>query len=54
MLQIPLALPWVLVPTGGIWSHEADAWIVVGMGWFNGLLILLFVPWFSERVRSGP
>ena len=51
MLQIPLALPWFLLPIGGIWSHEADAWIVAGMGWLNALLLLLFGPWLIQRAR---
>jgi ABC-type sulfate transport system permease component len=51
MLQIPLALPWFLLPISGIWSHEVDAWIVAGMGWLNALLILLFGPWLIERAR---
>src|SRR5262245_47768990 len=27
MLQIPFALPWFLIPIGGLWSHETDAWV---------------------------
>ena len=54
MLQIPLALPWFLLPIGGIWSHEVDAWITAAMGWFNALLILLFFPeWRRRREREG-
>lgn len=50
MIQIPFALPWFLVPVGGIWSYETDAWIAAGMGWFNGLLILVLTPaWFQRR-----
>jgi hypothetical protein len=53
LFQIPFALPWFLVPIGGIWSHETDAWIAAGMGWFNGLLILMFLPAWLERRREG-
>jgi hypothetical protein len=50
MFQIPFAMPWFLIPIGGIWSLETDAWIAAGMGWFNGLLILMFLPpWLSRR-----
>ncbi len=52
MLQIPLALPWVLVPIGGIWSHETDAWVVAGMGWLNAVLLLLFGPSLLDRPRD--
>lgn len=44
LFQIPFALPWFLIPIGGIWSHETDAWVAAGMGWFNGLLILTLLP----------
>jgi hypothetical protein len=49
MLQIPFALPWFLLPIGGIWSHEVDAWIAAAMGWFNALLILLLLPEWRRR-----
>jgi hypothetical protein len=49
MLQIPFALPWFLLPIGGIWSPEVDAWITAAMGWFNALLILLFLPEWRRR-----
>jgi hypothetical protein len=53
LFQIPFALPWFLIPIGGIWSHETDAWIAAGMGWFNGLLILMFLPaWLSRRLNA--
>lgn len=55
MAQIPLALPWFLVPIGGIWSHGADAWIVAGMGWVNALLLLLYGECLLNRLRgTGP
>lgn len=60
LFQIPFALPWfvmwLVIPIGGIWSYETDAWITAGMGWFNGLLILMFLPaWVSRRAeRAGP
>jgi hypothetical protein len=43
LFEIPFALPWFLLPIGGIWSHQIDAWIAAGMGWLNALLILLFL-----------
>lgn len=49
MLQIPFALPWFLLPIGGIWSHEVDAWIAAAMGWFIALLILLLLPEWRRR-----
>jgi hypothetical protein len=53
LLQIPFALPWFLLPIGGIWSHQVDAWIAAAMGWFNALLILLFLPeWRRRRGRT--
>lgn len=54
LFQIPFALPWFLIPIGGIWSHETDAWIAAGMGWFNGLLILMFLPAWLSRRRERP
>jgi hypothetical protein len=54
ILQIPFALPWFLIPIGGIWSHEVDAWIAAGFGWFNGLFILLFLAEWSGRRRVQP
>lgn len=54
VLQIPFALPWCLIPIGDRWSHETDAWIVAGMGWFNGLLILALAPtWIARRRRHA-
>jgi hypothetical protein len=53
MAQIPFALPWFLIPIGDAWSHETDAWVVAAMGWFNGLLILLFLPEWRRRRRRA-
>jgi hypothetical protein len=54
ILQIPFALPWVVIPIGGRWSHETDAWIVAGMGWCNGLLVVALVPaWIARRRRHA-
>jgi hypothetical protein len=50
-LQIPLALPWALLPIRWIWTHEVNAWIDAGLGWLHALLILLFGPWLVERAR---
>lgn len=49
IFQIPFALPWFLIPIGGIWSNEVDAWIAAGMGWLNGLVILFFLPGWRAR-----
>jgi hypothetical protein len=54
LFQIPFALPWFLIPIGGIWSYETDAWIAAGMGWFNGLLILMFLSAWLSRGRERP
>ena len=51
MLQIPLALPWSLMPVRWMWSYEVNAWIDAVLGWLNALLILLFGPWLSQRAR---
>ena len=53
LLQIPLALPWFLLPTGAIWGHTVDAWVAAGMGWLNGLLVLLFGQALVQRLRGG-
>jgi hypothetical protein len=39
--QLPLALPWVLLPLPAItgWSYETDAWVVAGMGLLNGAIL---------------
>jgi hypothetical protein len=55
LLQIPFALPWLLIPIGGIWSHETDAWIAAAMGWFNAALILIYLPeWRRRRLPPPP
>ena len=50
MLQIPLALPWSLLPLPGWadWSHETDAWVLAAMGWANGAIVAL---WLDRRLR---
>lgn len=52
LLQIPLALPWFLLPLPALtgWSHEVDAWAVAAMGWANGLLI---AAWLRRRARHA-
>jgi hypothetical protein len=55
LFQIPFALPWFLIPLGGLWSHATDAWIIAGYGWFNGVILLLFFePWLSRVQRGSP
>jgi hypothetical protein len=55
LYQIPFALPWFLVPIGGIWSRETDAWIAAAMGWFNAALILIYLPaWQRRRLPPPP
>jgi hypothetical protein len=51
LLQIPLALPWSLLPVPGLtgWSHEADAWFLAAMGWVNGTILAV---WVDRRVRA--
>ena len=46
MLQIPFALPWFVIPIGGIWSHEVDAWVAAGYGWLNALILY---GWIARR-----
>jgi len=41
--QIPFALPWLLIPIGGIWSHETDTWIVAGYGLLNAGIIYRWI-----------
>jgi hypothetical protein len=54
IFQIPFALPWFLIPIGGIWSDEVDAWVVAGMGWGNAVILLLFLsPWLDRRPASA-
>ena len=45
MSQVPFALPWFLLPLPAVtgWSYEADAWVVAGMGWLNGLILGLWI-----------
>lgn len=51
ILQIPLALPWSLLPLPGWtgWSHETDAWVLAGMGWANGVIVAV---WLDRRLQS--
>jgi hypothetical protein len=47
--QIPLALPWFMLPIGMLTrSHQTDAWIAAGMGWANGVII---AAWIRRRYR---
>jgi hypothetical protein len=49
IFQLPFALPWFLLPIGGIWSHEVDAWVAAGMGWLNAALLLLYLDVWLDR-----
>jgi hypothetical protein len=53
MFQIPFALPWFLLPLPAVtgWSYETDAWVVAGMGWFNGLIL---GTWIAHRLATRP
>ena len=41
VLQLPLALPWALIPTPARtgWTHTTDAWACALMGLANGMII---------------
>jgi hypothetical protein len=52
MFQIPLALPWFLIPIGGMWSDQTDAWIAAAMGWVNAVIILLFADVWLDSHRA--
>lgn len=43
LAQLPLALPWVLIPIGGVLSHEGDAWVLAAFGWLNAALLYLYL-----------
>jgi hypothetical protein len=48
--QIPLALPWFLLPIGVLTrSHHTDAWIAAGMGLVNGVIIAAWIAHRHER-----
>jgi hypothetical protein len=53
LLQIPLSLPWSLLPLPGSadWSHEMDAWVLAGFGWLNGAILAAWLRWLL-RERS--
>jgi hypothetical protein len=55
ILQLPLALPWCLLPLPGTagWSHEADAWLLAGMGWLNGAILGLWVRRRGQRTVTS-
>ena len=50
LFQIPLALPWFLLPTPLLTgdSHVVDAWVAAGWGLLNAGLIF---AWISRRDR---
>lgn len=45
VLQVPLALPWWILPLLALtgWGHTADAWATAAMGWLNAVLILFLL-----------
>ncbi len=48
VLQIPLALPWFLIPSPA-WSHEANAWRDAVAGLLNALIIFILVSRWDRR-----
>lgn len=46
MAQIPLGLPWILIPMSTS-DHVRDAWVAAGWGWLNAVL----VAWWVSRWR---
>ena len=53
ILQIPLALPWFLIPSPE-WSHEANAWRDFGAGLLNGMIIFILVTRWDRRRADEP
>lgn len=53
ILQIPLALPWFLIPSPP-WSHEANAWRDAAAGLLNAVIIFVLVSrWDRRRADEG-
>lgn len=48
--QIPLALPWFLLPTAAVLSHTQDAWVAAGEGLLNALLVHF---WLRRQRTAG-
>lgn len=54
LLQLPLALPWLIVmPLLPSSSHVVDAWTLAGFGWLNGLLLLWVLGRLGRPVEPG-
>jgi hypothetical protein len=58
VLQLPLALPWALIPTPALtgWSHTTDAWAVALMGLVNGVILAAVIERYlaiRDRRRGG-
>jgi hypothetical protein len=51
-LQIPFALPWMLIPIGTS-DHVRNAWIVAGFGLLNGGLLFHFWPRLHPPIGPG-
>lgn len=49
LLQIPLALPWWLIPRGT--DHVQNAYIDAGFGALNAVLIYAALRWVQRRRR---
>lgn len=41
--QIPFALPWFILPTANLFTHEQDAWIVAAEGLLNAVIISIWL-----------
>lgn len=51
IFQIPLALPWFLLPTAALLNHLQDAWVAFGEGLLNAVLLHV---WLRRRTsRPG-
>lgn len=49
MLQIPFAVPWILLPMGTR-DHVLDAWVTVGFGLVNAGILFW---WISHRTHAA-